>query len=178
MNLSLPHTIENINGEKLTFLKITSKNGVDYLEVENEVQPNAGPPMHVHYSQDECLTVISGKMGYVVLGGETKYAEAGEIVLFKAGTAHKFWNAGNEVLYCKGYISDPQNVMYFLTNIFASANENGGRPGIYDAAFLLTRYRSEFGLLEIPALVQKLLFPLVLLFGNLMGKHKKFVDAP
>jgi hypothetical protein len=49
MNLPLPHTIKNVAGEKLTFLRIYTKEGKEFLDVENEVQPNAGPPMHVHY---------------------------------------------------------------------------------------------------------------------------------
>lgn len=178
MQIVLPHTIENTTGEKLKFLRITVKDGIEYLEGENEVQPNAGPPMHVHHLQDECMTVISGKMGYQVLGEEKKYASPGETVLFKAGTAHKFWNAGQDVLYCSGYISPPDNALYFLSEIFKSANENGGRPGMYDAAFLLHRYKSEFTMLEIPPFVQKVLFPIILFFGNLTGKNKKFIGAP
>jgi hypothetical protein len=98
--------------------------------------------------------------------------------MFKAGTPHKFWNAGNEVLRCSGYVSPPENFVYFITQLFKSSNENGGRPGMYDAAFLLNRYQSEFGMLEIPAFVQKVIFPVVLFFGKLSGKNKKFIDAP
>lgn len=178
MNIRLPHTITNIAGEKLTFLKIYSKAGKEYMDVENEVQPNAGPPMHVHYKQDECITVVSGKIGYQLLGKEKKYAGPGETVLFKAGVAHKFWNAGNEVLVCKGYITPADNIVYFLSEIYKSSNKNGGRPGLYDSAFLMKRYKSEFAMLEIPRFVQKLLFPLVLFFGNISGKQKKFANAP
>jgi hypothetical protein len=32
--------------------------------------------------------------------------------------------------------------------------------------------------LEIPQFVQKILFPLILFFGNIIGKNKKFKDAP
>jgi quercetin dioxygenase-like cupin family protein len=176
--MSLPHTIYNVAGEKLKFLGTVVRDGTEYLEVENEVQPNAGPPMHVHYRQDECITVVSGKMGYQVLGGEIKYAGPGETVLFKAGVAHKFWNAAHEPLVGKGYITPPNNIVYFLSQIYKSSNENGGRPSLYDSAFLLNRYRSEFAMLEIPGFVQKVLFPVVLFFGNLFGKGKKFVDAP
>jgi quercetin dioxygenase-like cupin family protein len=177
MEILLPHTIENTTGEKLTFTRIMVKNGVEYLEGENEVRPNAGPPMHVHYKQDESFTVVSGKLGYQVLGEEKKYAGPGETILFKAGKPHKFWNAGDDMLYCTGYLSPPGNAVYFLTQIFNSSNENGGRPGIYDAAFLLDRYKSEFGMLEIPPFVQKIIFPIVLFLGNILGKNKKFKDA-
>ena len=178
MNITLPHSIENITGEKLTFLRITVKDGVEYLETESEVQPNAGPPMHVHRKQDESLTVLSGRIGYQELKGEKKFAGPGETVLFKAGVPHKFWNAGNEPLRVSGYVSPANNVIYFLSQIYRSMNENGGRPGMYDTAYLLNRYKSEFKMLEIPKLVQKLAFPVVLTLGNLRGKKKKFVDAP
>ena len=134
--------------------------------------------MHVHYGQDEAMTVISGKIGYEVPDEGKKFAGPGETLLFKAGIPHKFWNAGTDLLHCKGYISPPGNAVYFLSQLFKSSNENGGRPGMYDAAFLLDRYKSEFGMLEIPSLIQKTLFPLVLFFGKIMGKHKRFKDAP
>ncbi|WP_089684751.1 cupin domain-containing protein [Catalinimonas alkaloidigena] len=178
MKILLPHTIENTTGEKITFLRITVKDGVEYLEGENEVQPNAGPPMHVHYQQDESFTVMAGKLGYQTWGQEKKYAGPGETVLFKAGVPHKFWNAGPDLLHCTGYISPAGNLDYFLTQLFQSSKENGGRPGIFDAAFLLNRYKSEFGLLEIPQVVQKTLFPGALLLGKLLGKYKKFKEAP
>lgn len=178
MEIQLPHTIENTTGEKLTFFRIATRDGREYLEGDNVVQPNAGPPMHVHYKQDECLTVSSGKMGYQVLGEEKKFAGPGETILFKAGTPHKFWNAGQDLLHCTGYISPPDNAVYFLSQIFKSANENGGKPGLYDAAFLLHRYKSEFRMLEIPVFVQKIIFPVVLFLGNILGKDKKFKDAP
>ena len=178
MNIALPRTIESINGEKLTFLGIKVNDGIEYLEVENEVQPNAGPPMHVHHKQDECITVVSGRIGYQELGGEKKYAGPGETVLFKAGTPHRFWNAGSEPLVGRGYISPADNIVYFLSQIYKSSNENGGRPATYDSAYLLNRYKSEFAMLEIPVFVQKIVFPLVLFFGNLTGKNKKFKNAP
>jgi quercetin dioxygenase-like cupin family protein len=178
MNITLPYTIENVTGEKLTFLRIIMKDGVEYLETESEVQPNAGPPMHVHYKQDESLTVLSGKIGFQEPGGEKKYAVTGETALFKAGAPHKFWNAGNEVLHLSGYASPANNLIYFLSRIYKSMNENGGRPGTYDVAYLLGRYKTEFAMLEIPAFVQKIIFPVTLFVGGLRGKNKKFIDAP
>jgi quercetin dioxygenase-like cupin family protein len=178
MNITLPHTIETITGEKLIFERVIVRDGIEYLEGYNEIKPNAGPPMHVHHRQDESITVISGKMGYQELGGEKKYAGPGESVLFEAGVAHKFWNAGEDLLCCSAYATPAENLVYFLSEIYKSINKNGGRPGMYDAAFLLNRYKSEFAMLEIPAFVQKLIFPVILFFGNLVGKNKKFIGAP
>jgi mannose-6-phosphate isomerase-like protein (cupin superfamily) len=178
VDVQFPYTIENNTGEKLTFLRIIKRDGVEYLEADNEALPNAGPPMHVHYKQDEFMTVVSGKLGYQEPGKEKKFAFPGDSLLFKSGTPHKFWNAGNELLRCTGYVSPAGNLIYFLSHIYQSTKENGGRPGLYDAAFLLYKYKSEFGMLEIPNFVQKIIFPIVLFFGNLAGKNKKFRDAP
>ena len=57
--------------------------------------------------------------------------------------------------------------------------ENGGkRPGLFDAAFLVTRYRTEFALLELPAFVTGVVMPIVYRLGVVFGKYEKFKDAP
>jgi quercetin dioxygenase-like cupin family protein len=178
MKITLPHTIVAVTGEKLVFNRITIKDGIEYLEGSNEVQPGSGPPMHIHHRQDEGVAIKSGRMGYQVLGGEKKYASAGETVVFKAGEAHKFWNAGNDTLVFAGFLTPAHNIIYFLSKLYESINANGGRPAMYDAAFLLSRYRTEFAMLEIPSFVQKFVFPVVLFFGNLVGKYKKYEGAP
>ena len=72
---------------------------------------------------------------------------------------HRFWNAGDDELACTGFACPPQNVEYFLTQLYASMRRNGGeRPGLFDTAYLLRRYGDEFGMLEIPAPVQRLVF--------------------
>jgi hypothetical protein len=52
------------------------------------------------------------------------------------------------------------------------------RPDFFDAAFLLTRYRSEIGMLDIPAIVQTVAFPVLLVIGKLVGKYDRFQGAP
>lgn len=52
------------------------------------------------------------------------------------------------------------------------------RPDFFDAAFLLTRYRSEIRMLDIPAIVQTVAFPVLLAVGRLVGKYDRFRGAP
>lgn len=52
------------------------------------------------------------------------------------------------------------------------------RPHPLDAAFLMRRYRREFGMSEIPAAVQRLAFPLLVGVGTLLGRYAKYADAP
>lgn len=174
-----PHSFENGAGERLTFTRRVAGRTGDRLEGQNVVRPGAGPPMHVHHYQEEALTVEQGTMGYQRLGDEPRYAGVGEQVVFKAGEAHRFWNAGSEDLRCRAYVEPADNIEFFLGTLFASTARTGkGRPDPFDAAFLLTRYRSEFELLTVPRVVQRMVFPLLFALGTVLGKYRKYADAP
>ncbi|HLP93093.1 MAG TPA: cupin domain-containing protein [Saprospiraceae bacterium] len=177
--IQFPHTIQNCLGEKLTFIRLEQDSNGDKLIVENEVLPGVGPVMHTHFFQDEALTVVSGKVGYQISGQAPQFAEVGETVVFKRGTPHRFWNAGNEILHCKGYIQPANNIIYFLSGIFNAQNKTGSeRPEIFDSAFLLTRYASEFDMTEMPFLIKKVVLPITFAIGKLTGKYDHFADAP
>jgi hypothetical protein len=129
MNKTYPYTIDNGNGELITFTGRTQGPAGERVAVDGVAQPGAGPPMHVHYLQEEAVQVVRGRVGYQVL--------------------------------------------------FASTKENGGkRPGLFDAAFLVTRYRTEFALLELPAFVRGVVMPIVYRLGVVLRKYQKFKDAP
>ena len=174
-----PHVLDNGGGETLTFTRQVPGPLGDRLEGDNVVQPGAGPPMHVHYLQREVLTVVEGRMGWQRHGGPPQFAGVGEAAAFEPGDAHRFWNAGDTPLRCAGVIEPADNVEYFLTEIFASTRRNGGkRPGVFDAAYLTRRYRSEFAMLAIPAPVQRIVFPVIVAIGRLLGKYARYAAAP
>ena len=125
------------------------------------------------------MRVVSGRLGYQVLDQEPKFAAPGELATFAPGVPHKWWNAGDVELRATGWAKPPDNIEFFLGAIFASQKMSGvKRPGIFDAAFLMTRYRSEFAMLEIPTLVQRVVFPIVVAIGKVLGKYEKFKNAP
>ncbi|MDQ3193669.1 MAG: hypothetical protein M3P82_01590 [Bacteroidota bacterium] len=64
--------------------------------------------------------------------------------------------------------------------ITRSAAQTNGQltEGPFDAAFLLTKYKSEMDMLVIPKPVKLIVFPILLVIGRLTGKFKKFSDAP
>jgi hypothetical protein len=98
--------------------------------------------------------------------------------VWPAGTPHKWWNAGSDEARMRGWCTPPDNIEFFLSSLFASTRENGGRPSLFDAAFLGTRYRAEFAILEIPAVVRRVVIPILYGIGRLLGKYEKFKDAP
>ncbi len=176
---SYPYTIDNGHGEQLTFTGVTQGPNGARTEAEGLAQPVARVPMHVHYLQDEAARVISGRLGHQVLGGEEQFAGPGELVVWPAGTPHRWWNAGPTELRMAGYVEPPDNIEFFLGAMFASTKEHGaGRPGLFDIAFLMSRYRTEYAMLEMPAFVRRFAMPVVYVIGRLLGKYGKYADAP
>jgi quercetin dioxygenase-like cupin family protein len=173
-----PIQIDNGHGEVLTFERLVPTPEGDRLEVSNMVRPQAGPPMHVHYLQDECLTVLAGRLGYQVEGEEPRYAGVGESVMFRRGVAHRFWAEGEMTLRTSGYVEPANNIVYFLSAIYRSMRANGGRPSAFDSAYLLHRYRSEFGMRDIPAFATRFVFPVLRVIGGLTGRFKEFERGP
>ncbi|WP_309671865.1 hypothetical protein [Gemmatimonas sp.] len=99
--------------------------------------------------------------------------------MYRAGDAHRFWNAGDDELVCSGYIDPADNIEYFLGEIFASSRRSGGHmPSVFDAAYLTRRYRSEFTMLAVPTPVQRLVFPVLVAIGTLLGRYARYADAP
>ena len=180
MESEYPRTIENGAGERLTFLGVrTGDEGREYLDIESRVAPGAGPALHVHLLQEEGMTVRAGRVGYQVAGGPQRFAGPGETVLFRPGEMHRYWNAGDDELHLTGWVSPPHNLEYFLTELFASMRRSGGgRPNPLDAAYLLARFRTEFGIGEIPAPVQRFVFPVMRTAGRVVGRHRRYAAAP
>jgi len=174
-------TIEDGAGSRLSWLGVErDPDRGDVLKVRNEVAPGHGPPMHTHFHQTEELTVLHGTIAWQLAGEDAEHrAGPGETVRFEPGVPHRFWNAGDEALICEGGIWPPDNIEYFLSNVYESTRRNGGkRPTMFDGAFLTTHFRTEFRMDEIPALATKVIIPLVVRVGRLLGRYKRFADAP
>jgi len=99
-------------------------------------------------------------------------------VEFKAGEPHRFWNAGPAELRVAGYIEPANNVEYLLTELFDSMRRTGGRPGLFDVAYLSQRYGREYSVLEIPRVVQRLAFPFLVFLGVALGLFDKYANSP
>ena len=53
-----------------------------------------------------------------------------------------------------------------------------GRPDPFEVAWLIRRYRSEFTMVGIPPVVQRIVFPMQVLIGTLLGKYARYANAP
>lgn len=179
MKNNLPFTIENGHGEKIIWKEIVTEPDGDKVIISGFCAPKAGPPMHVHYKQDEGFKVISGKMAYQHQGKEPVMLSEGESAVFPAGTPHRFWNAGDTPLEIESWVKPANSIIFFLSTLYAASKKTkDGRPEAFDGAYLVMRYKNEYDLPEMPAFVKKVIIPITYRMGHLLGKYKKFRDAP
>lgn len=179
MKNEFPVTISNGQGEYLTFTGLVPEEGGEKLVGYNRVMPGSGPPMHVHWLQDEGFLVLKGRIGYQLAGEDIRFAGPGESVIFKKGIPHRFWNAGTDLLECKAWVKPAHNFVFYLRSIFEAQQKAGNaRPGLFDMAFLLRRYRSEFDMTGLPFFVKNIIVPLAYIAGTWLGKYRKYRDAP
>ncbi len=168
----------NKNGETLIITKSSSETNGTITEFEGIEEPGIGPPMHVHFKQEELVRVTKGKMRVKTLTKEFSLSE-GQEYIFAPGEAHQFWNEGDQTLHYAGHVKPSNNYEYFIKQVYQSANDaKDDKPGPFDAAFLLTKYKSEMDMLVIPKPVKKIVFPILLAIGKMAGKFKKYSDAP
>jgi quercetin dioxygenase-like cupin family protein len=179
MQKEFPFTIDNGHGERLTFKQIIAEQDGDKLLVEGVCSPKAGPPMHVHFMQEEGMTIVQGRMGYQFPGKEPAYIGPGDSVTFHRNQPHRFWNAGDDDLVMHGFVKPVNTVVFYLTTLFnATKNSKNGRADLFDLAYLMTRYKNEYAPAGMAAFVQKVMLPATYFVGKLLGKYRKFKDAP
>ena len=94
----------------------------------------------------------SGTLGAQV-GTEKIILPAGEAAAFAAGTRHKWWNAGDDLLEFSGQAIPAVDLDQYLQGVFAvlKASPNG-RPSIFYLAHLL---------------------PVILFIGRIVGKYRE-----
>ncbi|MBK9222358.1 MAG: cupin domain-containing protein [Saprospiraceae bacterium] len=178
MEYKLPLTIESGQGEKIIFKEIIKESDGDIVHLEGYCTPNAGPAMHVHYLQDEGFKIVKGSVACQIMGQEPVIYTAGQSVTFYRTIPHRFWNIGDNELIIDGWIKPANSIIFFLDTLYAAHRKSGtNKPEIFDAAYLLIKYRREYGMPEMPAFVKKILLPIIYTLGILFGKYKKFKNA-
>ncbi len=86
--------VNAVTGERMRFLATAADTDGAYVELELTLAPDGFvAAAHLHPAQTETFQVVSGTLGFRV-GRETLTAGPGETLEVPAGTAHRFWNAG------------------------------------------------------------------------------------
>lgn len=159
-------------GETLYMRRLRDADGKVYLELNGSLPPgSAGPPPHIHFLEHEEGVVIAGTLAANV-GGKTTHIPTGGTAVLPRGVVHNWWNGGDVLLEFRGKVVPLVDFDRYLQAIFAVINASpAGQPSIFYMAHVLWRHRATQQLANPPHAVQRVVFPLVLLVGRLLGKY-------
>lgn len=149
-------------GKWVRFVDRPADPSTDPLRFEMWLAPDGhGPMLHVHPEQEEGLAVVSGRLG-VRVREESRTLGPGEEAVVPAGVAHRFWNAGDELLHLAGWV-DPglrteafMRVTYGLARDGAPVTPSGAPLNPLRLAALLTEYDDMLWLARVPLGLQRL----------------------
>ncbi|MBZ5641259.1 MAG: cupin domain-containing protein [Acidobacteriia bacterium] len=160
-------------GEVLRLHRERTAEGQTILLIDGTLPPHAaGPPLHVHFQILEEGTVKSGTLG-AQIGRNRIVAKAGESAAFPAGVVHKWWNAGEDLLELSGQVTPAGDLDRYLQGVFAVLNAGkAGRPSLFYLAHVVWRHRDTQALMLPPRAIQRIVFPVVLLAGRVLGKYR------
>ncbi len=160
-------------GEILRMRRVRDAEGQIVLIIEGSLPPlMSGPPVHVHFHQREEAEVKAGSLGARV-GSEKVVVPAGGTAVFPAGVVHTWWNAGEDRLELGGQAIPAGDLDRYLQALFAVLNASpSNRPSIFYLAHVLWRHRHTQAVVVPPRAIQRIVFPLVLLVGRILGKYR------
>lgn len=78
-------------GDLYTFKSTGKQTNGNYTVVEQIIQPQNGPPPHIHHREDETFYVLEGRFSFLC-GNKQDTFEAGSFVYIPKGTLHTFKN--------------------------------------------------------------------------------------
>ena len=83
------------------------------------------------------------------------------------------WNAGDDTVELSGHAIPAADLDRYLQAVFAVLNASAsGRPSLFYMAHIALRHRHTQGFMTPPLAIQRIVFPLVLLVGHLLGKYR------
>jgi hypothetical protein len=159
-------------GETLCMRRERDASGQVILIVDGSLPPRSkGPPPHVHLQQREEGRVQAGTLG-ARIGEQPLLVPTGGDAAFPAGVVHSWWNAGETVLEFSGRVVPAGDLDQFLQELFAVLNAGADRPSMFYLVHVLWRHRRTQRVVTPPVAIQRILFPVILLIGRVLGKYK------
>lgn len=159
-------------GERLALRRI-DRGGEVWLELKGSLPPHKeGPPMHVHFAEDEEGRVTSGTLS-VDINGRRITARAGDSTSIARGLPHRWWNEGDSPLEFEGHSRPVVDLDRYLQAIFAVMNAGPeGRPPLFYLAHVALRHRRTQAVLIMPRPIQAVLFRAIVAIGSVLGRYR------
>ena len=166
--------IENpVTGERVVVRVGTADSTGELLVVDAYVRPGgAVTGEHVHPAIEEHFTVVRGRVGFRLDGRET-IARLGHRLHVSPGTAHDWWNAGEEEALITVEIRPGGRFEEMIANLFGLAQDGKtnakGMPNLLQAALFAREFEDVLYFTKPPRAVQKVLFAVLAPIARLLG---------
>ena len=167
--------VENpVTGERVVVRVGTENAAGELLVVDAYVRPSgAVTGEHVHPAIEEHFTVVRGR-GRFRLDGRETIARLGQRLQAPAGTAHDWWNAGEEEALITVEIRPGGRFEEMITNLFGLAQDGKtkarGMPNLLQAASFAREFEDGLYFTKSPRAVQKALFAVLAPIARLLDK--------
>jgi quercetin dioxygenase-like cupin family protein len=173
--------IENpVTGERVVVRVGTEDSGGDLLAVDGYIRPGgAVTGEHVHPAIDEHFTVLRGPVGFRIDGHES-IADPGKRLHVPAGTAHDWWNAGEEEAHVRVEIRPGARFEEMALNLFGLAQDgktnSKGMPNFLQAAIFAREFSDVLYFTNPPLWVQHLLFGVLAGVAHALGYRGSYPE--
>jgi quercetin dioxygenase-like cupin family protein len=174
--------IENpVTGERLVFRKTSRETNGEAIVLEAFVKPSGFvAAAHVHPHQEERFQVLRGTVGFQ-LGRKKLVAGPGQRITVPAGTAHKFWNAGDDEVHFVCEVRPALQFEQLIETMFALANDGKtnkkGMPNPLRLAVIARAHFEDVRLPFPPAWMQRAGLALGSPLGRLLGYEATYVPS-
>jgi len=165
--------LENRHTGEVLVLRRSNRDGQPVFELSGTLPPHQnGPPLHIHYLEDEEGRVTSGRLS-VEGGGRRIDAGPGQVVQLPHGVLHRWWNEGDQPLAFDGVTRPAVDLDRYLQAVFEVMNAGApNRPPLFYLAHVALRHRRTQSVVVLPRPIQALLFPAVVVLGTLLGRYR------
>lgn len=82
-------------GDLYTFKATGKQTNGAFTVIDQTVQPQSGPPPHIHHREDEAFYILEGRFSFLS-GDKQGVFEAGSFVYIPKGTLHTFKNIDDQ----------------------------------------------------------------------------------
>ena len=162
-----------VTGERVVIRLGTQETGGERLVADVYVRPGgAVAGEHIHPSIDETFTILKGRVG-ISIKGIRFIAEPGQSLHVPRGTAHDWWNAGEEEAHILIEVTPAARFESMIRNLFGLAQDGRtdkkGMPGLLQLALTAREFDDVVRFTRPSRLVQKALFAILAPIAKLRG---------
>ena len=134
--------VNPVAGTRTVFRATAASTDGAYVEVE-QTHATAKPPLHLHPSQDEHFTIVSGVL-HAVVDGVGRDLGPGDVLAVPAGTSHQMWSNSDEPTQTIWRTTPALRTDQFFCDLWQVAADNEFQPDLMKAYEVTLKYPEEF----------------------------------